>query len=263
MQPGGFRWAVLGLIGLTACAVGAPELPDGSIDIPSRDGGRDAKVSFPDSFFPQLDVFVADGGVDADATIDGAVGDGSTTSDAEADSGKDGGAPKDSGLPKDAATHHDAGCPVGMTGPGCTECATGYHLCGATCTATGANNPSTGCSQGCGTACPATGGEVASCTAAGACTAGCPTGEMMCSGGCAACCTDTDCPANVLCASGTCSECATGYGTCATMCDTNLTTDDNCGFCGNSCDTSLFGCGFFDPCSCQGSGAAQNWSCQG
>jgi len=263
MQRGGLRWAVLGLVGLTACAVGAPELPDGSIDVPSRDAAHDVKKPV-DSFFPQLDVWVADAGADVDATLDGAV-DGPTT-DAAEDSGVDSGAKKDGGLPKDAGTHHDAGCPVGMTGPGCTECATGYHLCGATCTANGANNPSTGCSQGCGMACPATGGEVASCTAQGACTTSCPTGEKQCTGGtCAACCDSTDCPANVLCSGGTCSECAGDYGTCVTLCDTDLTTNSNCGFCGDECDTGFGGgCGFLGlgGCSCQGSGAPQNYSCQ-
>jgi hypothetical protein len=48
-------------------------------------------------------------------------------------------------------------------------------------------------------------------------------------------------------------------------CDTNLTTNDNCGFCGDQCDTGFGGgCGVFGlgGCSCKGSGGFENWSCQ-
>jgi hypothetical protein len=250
MQVGRVRralWVSLALAATAAaaaCAVGSgATVADGGFlvgqdatDPPDvrarRETGPDTSIALPDAGSPTTD-----------AAVD--AGDASDT-DAEMDA---------------------SSCPTGSTGPGCADCLAGFHSCGSTCTANGANDPTSGCTLGCGgTACPATGEQTAYCTDAGVCAASCPTGTTMCSDGtCAACCTDSDCPTNVVCTSGTCSGCIPDYGTCATMCDTNLTTDDNCGFCGNACDTGfLGGCGTLglSACHCKGSGAASNYSCQ-
>jgi hypothetical protein len=216
--------------------------------------GGDGGTPFADAGFPLVDAAKETGTGPGDgATADAGLTDAGAGGDGSDDAGVDSGNP---GM--DSSTT----CPAGMAGPGCTECATGFHLCGATCTANQANDPSVGCSQSCGAgACPAMGGQAATCSAAGECSYACSGGQMLCGSTCAACCVDTDCSGTTpLCTGGTCQPCPLGYGTCTTACDTNLTTNSNCGTCGTTCDYNATTCGlstiagFPIDCGCEDEG---------
>jgi hypothetical protein len=220
--------------------------------------GGDGGTPFVDAGFPAVDAAKETGPGPGDgATADGGLTDASDGGD---DAGLDGGNPA-----MDSST-----CPAGMTGPGCTACASGFHLCGATCTADETNDPSVGCSQSCGGgACAAMGEEVASCSTAGQCTYACPTGTLSCgSGVCAACCTDGDCSGSTPdCVSGTCQAagCAPPSAECSGVC-TDLSTNANCGSCGTDCPTSAE-CiastllGFPVGCACADSGGG-DYECE-
>jgi hypothetical protein len=248
-------------LGAWGCATGT--LTDGSSSGLDASTGTDddattaadGKAKSPDA----KTVTFQDGGFPANDSGGSMMGPGDAGDDSQ---GPEDAAPDVAG-PGDSSTS----CPVGTTGPGCADCASGFHLCKATCTADGPNNPGTGCSQSCGGACPASGDEVASCTAAGACAAGCAPGLTLCPGTttCSTCCSNSDCSGSTpLCSGGACTACPYGYGTCSTACDTDLTTADNCGFCGDSCDYDFFECSLFgDECGdCDGSGSdPSGYSC--
>ncbi len=277
-------WGLCSLVGAlwlaASCAEGSlGAIPDGSLPAQgdayvARDGAskaHDARADANDGG-SDLEADAGDetgdaGSSDGDAASEDA--DGGTDGDAGeiADSGRDATLPVDSGkdAKADKGTKTDTfTCPTGTTGPGCSECAANYHLCGSTCTANVANNPSVGCALSCGGgACSAPVGEVASCTDAGTCSASCAPGTILCSdGSCAACCTSSDCPTNVICSGGTCSECVDGYGTCSTLCDTNMTTNSNCGSCGNTCTVNVVLCALLSiDCGCVGYGVAYSYSC--
>ena len=170
-------------------------------------------------------------------------------------------------------------CPTGRTGPGCANCAGGFHMCGTSCLQNHPNDPDAGCSNGCNGACPVPTAGTAICTSDGNCDfacgtsfdktdAGCecPSGQIDCSGTCQQCCSDTDCPNHLACtSSGTCSGCQAGWGACGgdpNNCGTQLNSSSNCGSCGNSCCSSFCGCGFLGVGgkSCKASG--MTYSCQ-
>jgi len=259
-------WATLAVVGLTGCAVGADGgVLDASIALPthdataSKDGQTTQETSVPiDTGSPGMDA--------GDGAADGRVTDSAATDAGDAMVAVDAPAPTDTGVDAPVTQPDAAPCPTGTMGPGCTECTSTFHLCGGTCIVNGPNVPETGCALGCGTAaCAANGGEVAACTPAGECTIACAAGTMMCGGAgpCVACCVNSDC-ASGTCSGGTCG-CPPDFGTCNAPCDTNLTTNSNCGFCGDQCDTGFAGgCGFLGlgGCSCKGSGDPSNYSCQ-
>lgn len=172
-----------------------------------------------------------------------------------------------------------AGCPTGRTGPSCSSCAAGFHMCANDCVQDNANVPEKGCAQGCGAACQSPAHSSAKCAAEGKCDfvcdatfdktdAGCecPMGQIACQTGCAQCCQNTDCAPHVTCNGGSCGGCEPGWGDCngnpADGCETHLNGDNNCGSCGNSCCSSFCGCGFLGVGgkSCKASG--QSFSCQ-
>lgn len=184
----------------------------------------------------------------------------------------------DGSVKADGSKDGTSGCPTGRAGPGCTACAGGFHACGNDCVQDGSNVPEKGCAQGCGTACPSPSHATAKCAGDGKCDfvcdpsfekgdAGCDcaTGQIACQTGCAQCCQDTDCAPHVLCGGGSCGGCETGWGDCngnpADGCETHLNSSGNCGACGNSCCSSLCGCGFLGLGgeSCNPSG--QTWKC--
>jgi hypothetical protein len=271
MGTGAPGLALIAAVLAAGCATGANvgDLDAGGSspeDATSREDGKtgpDGSVPFNDTGFPGVDATSkADAGHANDASEPDASADDAGSGDAGGDDAAHGDdAGMDSGNPgMDSSTM----CPAGTTGPGCTQCASGFHLCGATCTANQTNDPSVGCSQSCGTgACPAMGGQAASCSAAGACTYACSGGQKLCGSTCAACCVDTDCPGSTpLCTGGTCQPCPLGYGSCATACDTSLTTNSNCGACGVTCAyneticiaTTLAGSPF--ECGCEDQGGS-------
>lgn len=146
----------------------------------------------------------------------------------------------------DAEDGADGGCPDGWSGPECTDCATGYHLCGAACEPDGANDPATGCAKGCGDPCPATSHELALCSLGGQCETTCTTGYEgvacstcspgfeVCGADCVASC--TDCPGSPYDCSGTC------VASCRSDCS-------DATICGDSCVTSCAAC-TGKPASC-------------
>ncbi len=188
-----------------------------------------------------------------------------TVSEASADS--------DTGGPR-----ADAGCPDGFTGPGCGTCTPGLHACGKTCAPTQSNFPEAGCALGCGEMCPSPGSGFATCSDAGTCdfgcpegsildggSCGCPVGQRVCAdGACHSCCAASDCPGHQMCGNGgtvgVCSGCLPGWGDCdgnpANGCETSLSSDNNCGRCGNSCCFGFFCCGFIGGETCSPSGAS-------
>ncbi len=162
----------------------------------------------------------------------------------------------------DGTPSGDSGnCPTGRSGPGCTECAGGFHACGPNCQQDHANTPDAGCTKSCGQPCDTPANATAKCTSDGLCDftcnasydqsdAGCdcPQGTIDCGGTCQQCCTDTDCPSNMLCQGGSCAGCQPGYGDCNNDpndgCEVHLNSTSNCGSCGHSCCGSICGCGF-------------------
>ena len=181
----------------------------------------------------------------------------------------------------DARSGDGGSCPSGTTGPGCTQCASGFHLCGTSCQQDHANTPDVGCTQGCGSACTAPTNATAKCTSGGTCDFACettfdkvdggcvcPQGQVVCNGNtCAQCCVDSDCVGNQLCTNGVCGGCQPGYGDCnnnpSDGCETHLNSTSNCGSCGHSCCGSFCGCGFlgFGGESCNASGSSFSCGC--
>lgn len=191
----------------------------------------------------------------------------------------DGGGTTSEGGPSDGG--RDAACPTGKTGPGCSQCAKGYHMCGASnCLPDQANTPDAGCTQGCGMACATPMNASAKCTSQGGCDfdcnatyiksdagCACDVGMNDCGGTCAQCCSPSDCPTHTQCNSGTCGGCDPGWGDCngnpADGCETHLNSTSNCGACGHSCCGSFCGCGFLGVGgeNCNASGASFSCGC--
>lgn len=196
-------------------------------------------------------------------------------------SGDDDGAGTDGGASDGARSDakEGGGCPTGRTGPSCSGCSPGFHMCAGNCAQDLANDPDAGCSKGCGGACAPPVHSSSQCTADGVCDfvcdssydrtdAGCecPMGQIACMTGCAQCCQDSDCGNHMLCSGGTCAGCQPGWGDCNSNttdgCETQLNVSGNCGQCGKSCCSSFCGCGFLGVGgeSCKPSG--QTYSCQ-
>lgn len=181
--------------------------------------------------------------------------------------------------PDGPRTTADGGCATGYTGPGCKQCSGGFHDCAGKCVQDAPNKPENGCTKGCGAACQPPANATAKCTSDGVCdftcnagfersgaSCGCPTGQRDCGGTCQECCTGADCPAHVACTQGVCGGCEPGWGDCNKSlgdgCETRLSSDGNCGACGNSCCSFACGCGLLGlgGKSCKASG--QSYSCQ-
>ena len=181
----------------------------------------------------------------------------------------------------DGSSSTDAfkGCPTGRAGADCKSCTAGFHACGSDCVQDKANSPEAGCAKSCGQGCTTPTNASAKCTPEGACdfvcdqsfdkTDGgceCPMGQVACMNGCQQCCQNTDCAPHVVCNGGSCGGCEPGWGDCnqnmADGCETHLNSNGNCGSCGNSCCSSICGCGFLGlgGKSCKPSG--QSFSCQ-
>jgi hypothetical protein len=180
------------------------------------------------------------------------------------------GGSKDSGSP----------CPTGKTGPNCSQCAKGFHSCGAnSCQPDNSNSPDAGCTNGCNGPCAQPTNSTAACTPQGSCDftcnstfvkddagCSCDVGMVDCMNGtCAQCCSNSDCPQHVTCNGGTCGGCETNWGDCNNNmgdgCESTLSAEPNCGTCGTSCP-GYPACGVltFHGKSCKSSG--QSYSCQ-
>jgi hypothetical protein len=222
----------------TACAAGDTSenfdaAPTFDAVVPPDSTLRDRGAPSVESGFPSLDT----GGPTDAGSEGGQPSDAADTGSPPSEGGADVVAPSESGV--------DSGCNP-MTS----------HLCGATCTTNPPNSPDMGCSMGCGTVCMPPANGTTTCTDAGSCDFVCDPNFAKMGTTCtqtSQCSTPADCTnlgfQNTLCTNGSCTGCVANFGDCdgnpANGCETNLTTTDNCGFCGDSCDTGFAGgCGF-------------------